>query len=86
MQGISDHFCVSDHKTLSSLVGCSYVAKYFVGTSLSSTYSYFFSEDLSTYASLRLAHVAVKSVCHNKLASQQFAAHSGSPHDDESSH
>ena len=25
-------------------------------------------------------------VCHDKLVSQQFAAHSGLPHDDESSH
>ena len=40
----------------------------FVGTSLSSTYSQIFGEDLSTYASLRLAyyaHVTVESLCHN---------------------
>ena len=48
------------------------------------------SEDLATYALPNLAYkqstVTNPAVCHDKVVNQQFAACSGSPHDDESSH
>ena len=46
-------------------------------------------EDLATYPYafwLKQSTVTHPAVCHDKVVNQQFAACSGSPHDDESSH